>query len=733
MPPDDEEVLLDGSNVLMPVTDRPRARGRAIVLDPVEVVGNPEGTGFTHGGTGQHEEVIEMLTPKAEERPIEQYHLSTAEHRAEEDARDPGDWLSDLATAGHGLPTEEGIGAGRRTRRRATRVAEDVVSNPVDFLLGGANGVTGNWLDEMVGLAASHPHPTTPISRTGMHTEPEVPYEQMRDVVRRASHEAEERSPYGYGAGEIAGTLATIPLTPEIEGGTLAARLASAARTSGELGALEAAGRSEGEGDELLRDTAIGGAEAAAAGTLIHGGVEALGAGRRVLQRRLPGAIDRADRARVASVSPGSSISIADPVMRTWESMPGGIPGQAERLRRLDIVRPGATADDILQRSREVERQVGEESMAPVRSELRAREEAARARETELVESDDPDIRSQALAIRSLSMSPEEARAAAREMGVPIADLTDTLENYARELDRDPNNRQLANAIRARIEDYTAATESATPRPLDPRGGAEPTLPFSSPRRELGDEPVHSGESVYRGLADQTQWVDPVRGSVPLPTEVRRGSASRLRRTLDQHVGSQLGPERVEPFRQGRLDYQTALQAHEMAEDALNRGTRVRSGGLLEQLAEQRGQLGGASVGAALGGVPGAAIGGIAGSAASRFGTRAYRAREGALRATRAEFMRDLIHRGAAAELGPIGATLQRILQTRGPVAFEAYLGTLESSDPETSERIDELMDSVDQEDANGAVDLLSDPQDDGFLPSTDDGFIPSGAAPGQR
>jgi hypothetical protein len=618
-------------------------------------------------------------------------------------------------------------------------VAEDAVENPADLLLGGAQGATANWLDEAVGFAASHPAQRGGLSRTGMRTEPAVPYEQMRDVVRRATHEAQERSPYGYGAGEILGGVATIPLTPEIEGATMAARLGSAIRTGAEIGALDAAGRSEGSGDELLRDTAVGGALGGAGGALIHGGVEALGAGRRELTRRLPGAIEQADRARVASVSPGSSVSIADPVMREWESLPGGIRGQAERLRRLQIVGPASTGERILQRAREVERQVGEESMAPVRGELRAREEAAAAREAELATSDDPEIRSQALALRTLSMTPEEGRAAAREMGVPLSDMTDTLERYARELDRDPNQRRLADAIRARIEDYTAAVDAATPRPFDPRRGSEPTLPFSSPRTELGEEPIHSGESIYRGLADQTQWVDPVRGAVPLPTEVRRGSASRLRRMLDEHVASQLGRERVEPFRQGRLDYQTALTAEEMAEDALNRGTRNRSGGLLTQLAQQRGQLAGASVGAALGGAPGAAVGGMAGDVAARAGTSFYRSREGALRATRAEFVRDLIARGAASDLGPIGTVLQRILQTRGPVAFEAYLSTLDRTDPATSERITQLSDEAQSGEDSDAVDLLS-PRESGsdprFLPEggrTDTRFLPEGETEGQR
>lgn len=174
-------------------------------------------------------------------------------------------WLDDLLSAGRGALPSDRTAAADRLGRRARRVLTD----PGATLLGLTDGATMGWSDELGGIFGSHPAQPGGVSRTGMRTEPAIAYEDVRDRIRAAQSEAEERNPDAYSAGEAAGMLAPLLFT----GGEAAAvespgALATIGRGAAEgagFGALAGAGESDATGVDLARDTAtsalLGGAK----------------------------------------------------------------------------------------------------------------------------------------------------------------------------------------------------------------------------------------------------------------------------------------------------------------------------------------------------------------------------------------------------------------------------------------------------------------------------------------
>lgn len=245
--------------------------------------------------------------------------------------------------------------------RRLHRAYEDVTSDPLDFLLGGGAGASANWLDELTGAAAALGQAGSvsglPGSLDDLSTDPTETYGRVRDVVRDAEDEASDRSPYGYGAGEITGALATAPLGAEARAPTAIGRGLQAVRGGALFGGFASSGASEGEGDELLADTGEG-----VFGGGLAGGL--LGAGGEALERVAPSAsragssiIDRlrelGDEAHVRAATGGGPLR--EEIVR---AAPGGLRGEADRIRAMGLTgrarRPSevhTAAEDYISRS----------------------------------------------------------------------------------------------------------------------------------------------------------------------------------------------------------------------------------------------------------------------------------------------------------------------------------------------------------------------------------------------
>ena len=260
-------------------------------------------------------------------------------------------WLDDLLSAGRGALPSDRTAAADRLVRRARRVLTD----PGATLLGLTDGATMGWSDELGGIFGSHPAQPGGVSRTGMRTEPAIAYEDVRDRIRAAQSEAEERNPDAYSAGETAGMLAPLLFS----GGEAAAlespgALATIGRGAAEgagFGALAGAGESDATGVDLARDTAT----SALLGGAMGGVLSTVPAGARAARARAPRAQAEADLARVASVGGGrGTISRTDPRIAEFARLPGGISGQAARIRRLGSVGPLDSIARTAERSQEV-------------------------------------------------------------------------------------------------------------------------------------------------------------------------------------------------------------------------------------------------------------------------------------------------------------------------------------------------------------------------------------------
>lgn len=432
---------------------------------------------------------------------------------------------SDLLGATAAIPGIGGYAEIDRLGRRGARAMRELVADPVAAMSGFGQGGTLGWMDELAGVAMSHPRTGQPggTSRFGLPSEEAVPYERVRDAVREYDRDAAERSPSAHAAGEIAGTLAPAVFTGgtslEAEAPGLLATVGRGARTGMVVGGLSGAGESEDTGAALAEETALD----ALAGGVTGGAVAAVPGAVRALRGRAPAAREAADLARVASIGGGrGTISRESPAVREFARLPGGISGQADRIRRLGLAGLLEGPEGTARRSQDVlDRLLVDGPMVETR--------------------------------RRIAESGAE---------VPVGDIARRLGEQATDLEGSAVRRPYAQRVRDLIDQF-AETYG---RPPTTSTGATAVGP-----RDLGSIPYSRAVEELGDLSQTVPW-----GSDTMTADVSRGSRAAVRDALDEWVEGQLGPEELARYREGRLDYQTALTAAEQARQRLSSGAGNR-------------------------------------------------------------------------------------------------------------------------------------------------------------
>lgn len=141
---------------------------------------------------------------------------------------------------------------------------------------------------------------------------PALTYEQRRDAYRQKNAAASKENPIAYGAGEVAGGLATsvVPVGGAVKGAGVLANAARGAEAGAVLGAASGLGSSEATSfSGQIRDALHGAAGGGIAGGVLGGVTGALG-------KAAAGATERVDRYAVSGLAkgakPGTRASIAE-------------------------------------------------------------------------------------------------------------------------------------------------------------------------------------------------------------------------------------------------------------------------------------------------------------------------------------------------------------------------------------------------------------------------------------
>lgn len=609
---------------------------RAIVVPETRITASPDGGGSIRGGLGttaeptsrdvrveEDAELPDIFEKDAPAAPPSESEYRDAV-RAREDEADGGgvtspdaSWLEDVVMSGAGrLPAQ------RRLGRRVERAAEEATEDPEALLFGAASVPTFNLLDSLSGVGAAVSQLGSvsgmPGSLDDYGPDPMDAASAAYEGVHQADAEAHDRSPYAYGGGEAMGAIASLPLAAEeagAEGGAQAAnwitRLGDGIRTGAEYGGLAGAGASEGSGDELLLDTAEGAALGGLGGAVVAGGGEAVrglgAAGRNIASR--------ADLQRVASVGGGVSSPLGSRAVDRFRRLPGGIEGQAARLRRLGLVGPTSTQTDIARATSEAVERLGEGGTG--------------------------------------AMGATRRRLAEEGHRVPVTAVTEPLEEYASTLEQRAERAPRAPAVRGRAQRYRDAHSGGAPR-IGPVSEGTGEVPYQTLREELTD------------MSRDVPWT-----ATGLDADVARGEREALRGGLDDWIEQTLGPDELRTYQEGRLDFQTALNADEVAREAMDRGARASPLSLTDIMAMQGAES--------------------PTQAAMRYaGRRLIGAYGGAGRAAGAELVQQLMQSGAVQRLGQYGPILQRAMQRGGP-ALAATHYTLSQTDPEYRGLVAEL------------------------------------------
>lgn len=160
-------------------------------------------------------------------------------------------------------------------------LGSQVAQGAVDLGRGVTEGLTLGFADELAGVASATGQSAMEFLRGEQGKGWLEKYQAEKAKQEALSKESAERSPYLYGGGELAGTLAPALLTagaaaPAAIGRGLVSRAGRAALSTGISGGIQAAGKSTGElgteagREQLLKDVgtgvAVGGAFGAATG-----------------------------------------------------------------------------------------------------------------------------------------------------------------------------------------------------------------------------------------------------------------------------------------------------------------------------------------------------------------------------------------------------------------------------------------------------------------------------------
>lgn len=164
-------------------------------------------------------------------------------------------------------------------------------------LEGALSGASANWRDEIYGASNASGLPEwmggfrAPVgaarlayeSLTGEPGEATQAYEAGKDKIRGVQKAAQEDYPLTYGASNVAGALATVPLTGGAStAATLPGRMAQGAAFGAGYGALSGAGEGEGTDDRLAKGATgavIGGLVGGAAPPVLEGAGKLIGMG----------------------------------------------------------------------------------------------------------------------------------------------------------------------------------------------------------------------------------------------------------------------------------------------------------------------------------------------------------------------------------------------------------------------------------------------------------------------
>ncbi len=404
---------------------------------------------------------------------------------------------------------------------------------PTAGITGAAQGLTLGWADELGGAMRSQASGRT--------------YEQERDEIRRSYAGAREQAPTATIMGELAGSTPYM-LIPGA-GQTAPARIATQAGIGMGLGTASGAGYSEADTAEgVAQDAAIGGT----VGGVMGAGGQMVSEGARVGLDRAARFAAEADRLRVASLAPGTSREINDRLMRAASSRAGGIPGVASEVRRLGLVGPFSTAEDVLERSRRLVERRG----ADLDSVYRALDQIAPVESGRMVGA----LERQAAEVAS---DPIDRRFAQR--------VTQRAEDFAETLPESIDYSR-ARSILGRLGDQVSW--------IDPVSGARaPDTIARGSYRALRSELDDIAEEAL-GRVDPTTYREATRGA---------GNAA----------------EAMDAFRSARRDVSSALFADEWATTAADRLARGRQISPTDYAAamiggQQGGGLTGAAMGAAL-------------------------------------------------------------------------------------------------------------------------------------
>lgn len=387
--------------------------------------------------------------------------------------------------------------------------AEPIVGRderPTAGITGAAQGVSLGFADEAGGWMRSQ--------ATGR------PYEVERDALRRMHEGAREQAPALTTMGELAGSAPYL-LIPG-GGATAAERVAIQGGIGAGLGTASGAGFSEGEtAEEVARDAAAGGTLGVAFGA----GGQLVGEGGRAALGQVSRAASGADRARVASIATGTSRELTDTLMREAASMPGGVSGVAERLRRLDVVPAAGTAQQVRQRAGEALDRVGHSGR-----------------------------------LGEITEQLEQTAPVARER------LLTALDRYAQSVESDPVMRRFGSAVRRRAEDFaeTLPEQIGYRRAVEIlRGIGDQTTwidPVSGAR-----PPQDVARGTYRSLRGELDDI--------AEEALGRGEAGGTYRDAQPGTASETP---LEEYQRARLDTQAALFAQEWSDRALDRLARNR-------------------------------------------------------------------------------------------------------------------------------------------------------------
>jgi hypothetical protein len=584
-------------------------RGRRTVLDPVEIVGGPQGS-VTMGPGGR------VKGPEAAPDLATGTRLE-AEGQARQQRQDDAqhspmyDFIASQGGAGALPSAERG-----RTRRRWGDLWDELLENPGDVAAQGFEGLTRGHGAEVARAFAEADPGDSIYGGYDSAEERRAGGQAVEDSTRRYLQQAEQRSPQSTSVGRSIGAVAPY-LIPGVGGG--------GALAQGALGAADAAaqvhGYSDGqaEAEDYLAPVALGGALGAApalAGRAYQGArgaIERAGAGRDEALIRSMAPAGRGDAAMREFVGNAQTpAQERQAVSRAAESLrrqgigprigtPAGVAQRAESALDAAGGRMGEVAEqmqgrgpmgpDIASAVRARRGEYREAAARPVRDAMRSFAREVDSAYTEQV----PVFEEAGTPIPHIPRAapappPLDAQAGIRDyrQGMAAAGVDEGMTAELAEPFPDWRPQQAAPEVDDAVAASPAARRRAAARAAEraaqaPPPPPAPEVPASPPPREAISPPPQV-EQIPAGTASVSRPMDHAallrerallrdqgayrgRGGQPVPMPQQAREA--IDRTLvDQYEGSveqHLGPEMRQQHAAARGDYDVAHRARDLA------------------------------------------------------------------------------------------------------------------------------------------------------------------------